>query len=71
MRADLAIAAVPISVISDDLVHLGPAHGLPEIGEYRMTLAKRDGHGPIEDALAEHVVAGFRKSSERGMRVFA
>ncbi|HAI31219.1 MULTISPECIES: LysR substrate-binding domain-containing protein [unclassified Thalassospira] len=71
VRADLAIAAVPISVISDDLVHLGPAHGLPEIGEYRMTLAKRDGHGPVEDALAEHVVAGFRKSSERGMRVFA
>lgn len=71
VRADLAIAAVPISVISDDLVHLGPAHGLPEIGEYRMTLAKRDGHGPVEDALAEHVIAGFRKSSERGMRVFA
>ncbi|KJE37216.1 LysR family transcriptional regulator [Thalassospira sp. HJ] len=71
VRADLAIAAVPISVISDDLVHLGAAHGLPEIGEYRMTLAKRDGHGPVEDALAEHVIAGFRKSSERGMRVFA
>ncbi|KZB69896.1 MULTISPECIES: LysR substrate-binding domain-containing protein [Thalassospira] len=71
VRADLAIAAVPISVISDDLVHLGPAHGLPEIGEYRMTLAKRHGHGPVEDALAEHVIAGFRKSSERGMRVFA
>ncbi|AXO15322.1 LysR substrate-binding domain-containing protein [Thalassospira indica] len=71
VRADLAIAPLPISVISDDLVHLGPAHGLPEIGEYRMTLAKRDGHGAVEEALAEHVVAGFRKISERGMRVFA
>ena len=71
VRADLAIAPLPISVISDDLVHLGPSHGLPEIGEYRMTLAKRDGHGAVEEALAEHVIAGFRKISERGMRVFA
>ena len=71
VRADLAIAPLPISVISDDLVHLGPAHGLPEIGEYRMTLAKRAGHGAVEEALAEHVIAGFRKISERGMRVFA
>jgi len=71
VRADLAIAPLPISVISDDLIHLGARHGLPELGEYRMTLAKRDGHGPIEDALAEHVVAGFRKIAERGMRVFA
>ncbi len=71
VRADLAIAPLPISVISDDLVHLGPRHGLPELGEYRMTLAIRDGHGPVETALAEHVVAGFRKISERGMRVFA
>jgi DNA-binding transcriptional LysR family regulator len=71
VRADLAIAPLPISVISDDLVHLGPRHGLPDIGEYRMTLAKREGAGAIEDALAEHVIAGFRKISERGMRVFA
>ena len=71
VRADLAIAPLPISVISDDLVHLGSRHGLPELGEYRMTLAKRDGCGAVEDALAEHVVAGFRKISERGMRVFA
>ena len=71
VRADLAIAPLPISVISDDLVHLGPRHGLPELGEYRMTLAKRDGHGPVEEALAAHVVAGFRKISERGMRLFA
>lgn len=71
VRADLAVAPVPISVISDELVHLGPRHGLPKLGEYRMTLAKRDGHGAIEDALAEHVVAGFQKISERGMRLFA
>lgn len=71
VRADLAVAPVPISVISDELVHLGPRHGLPELGEYSMTLAKRDGHGAIEDALAEHVVASFHKISERGMRLFA
>jgi DNA-binding transcriptional LysR family regulator len=71
VRADLAIAPLPISVISDDLIHLGPSHGLPELGEYRMTLAKREGAGEIEHALCEHVVAGFKKISERGMRVFA
>jgi hypothetical protein len=36
-----------------------------------MTLAKRDGAGAIEDALAEHVVAGFKTIAERGMRLFA
>ncbi|MEQ5777879.1 LysR family transcriptional regulator [Thalassospira sp. NFXS8] len=71
VRADLAIAPLPISVISNDLVHLGSSHGLPDLGEYRMTLAKREGAGDIEEALAEHVVAGFRIIAERGMRLFA
>jgi DNA-binding transcriptional LysR family regulator len=71
VRADLAIAPLPISVISNDLVHLGSGHGLPDLGEYRMTLAKREGAGDIEEALAEHVVAGFRIIAERGMRLFA
>ncbi|OKH86942.1 LysR substrate-binding domain-containing protein [Thalassospira sp. TSL5-1] len=71
VRADLAIAPLPISVISPDLVHLGSAHGLPDLGEYRMTLAKREGTGEIEDVLAEHMVAGFKTIAERGMRLFA
>ncbi|AUG53228.1 LysR substrate-binding domain-containing protein [Thalassospira marina] len=71
VRADLAIAPLPISVISNDLVHLGAHHGLPDLGEYRMTLAKREGAGAIEDVLAEHVVTGFKIIAERGMRLFA
>ena len=71
VRADLAVAPLPISVISPDLVHLGTSHGLPDMGEYRMTLAKREGAGEIEDVLAEHMVAGFRTIAERGMRLFA
>ncbi|MEQ5836151.1 LysR substrate-binding domain-containing protein [Marinobacter sp. NFXS9] len=71
VRADLAVAPLPISVIDHDMIHLSADHGLPEMGEYRMTLAKRDGSGPIEEALAEHVVSGFKAISERGMRLFA
>ncbi|WP_417811130.1 LysR family transcriptional regulator [Thalassospira alkalitolerans] len=70
-EADLAICPVPISVISDRLVHLDARHGLPELGEYRMTLAKRGATGPAEDALAEHVVSSFKMAAERGMRLFA
>lgn len=71
VRADLAVAPLPISVIDSDMTHLSADHGLPEMGEYRMTLAKREGAGPIEEALAEHVVSGFKTISERGMRLFA
>tara|TARA_R110001583_G_scaffold93706_2_gene236807 strand:+ start:31138 stop:32049 length:912 start_codon:yes stop_codon:yes gene_type:complete len=70
-EADLAICPVPISVISDRLIHLDARHGLPELGEYRMTLAKRGATGPAEDALAEHVVSSFKMAAERGMRLFA
>lgn len=71
VRADLAVAPLPISVIAEDMIHLGTSHGLPDMGEYRMTLAKREGAGRVEEALAEHVVAGFKTISERGMRLFA
>tara|TARA_R110000868_G_scaffold266274_1_gene525248 strand:- start:135343 stop:136254 length:912 start_codon:yes stop_codon:yes gene_type:complete len=70
-EADLAICPVPISVISDRLIHLDARHGLPDLGEYRMTLAKRGATGPAEDALAEHVVSSFKMAAERGMRLFA
>ncbi|RCK41370.1 LysR family transcriptional regulator [Thalassospira xiamenensis] len=70
-EADLAICPVPISVISDRLIHLDARHGLPELGEYRITLAKRPGTGPAENALAEHVVSSFKMAAERGMRLFA
>jgi DNA-binding transcriptional LysR family regulator len=59
VQAGLAVAALPISVISEDMIHLRPNHGLPELGEYRMTLAKREGSGLVEDALADQVVSGF------------
>jgi DNA-binding transcriptional LysR family regulator len=71
VQADLAVAPLPISVISADMIHLGPDHGLPELGEYRMILAKRESSGLVEDALADHVLAGFKSISERGMRLFA
>ncbi|MCK5931308.1 MAG: LysR family transcriptional regulator [Fulvimarina manganoxydans] len=71
VSADLAIAPLPASVVSDKLVRLGPDHGLPELPDYQMTLALRDGASPATKALGEHVVASFRAISQRGMRIFA
>jgi len=71
VAADLAIAPLPISVVSDDIVQLGAERGLPPLGNYRMTLARRDGAGPVADALAAHVTASFCAIAERGTRLFA
>ncbi|MEF2553621.1 LysR substrate-binding domain-containing protein [Aurantimonas sp. A2-1-M11] len=71
VAADLAIAPLPISVASGDIVRLGAEHGLPRLGDYRMTLARRDGAGAVADALADHVTASFRAIAERGTRLFA
>lgn len=71
VAADLAIAPLPLSVVSDSLVRLGPERGLPALGSYRMTLARRNGAGPVVEALADHVAASFRAGGERGTRLFA
>ena len=71
VAADLAIAPLPLSVVSDNLVRLGEDRGLPSLGAYRMTLARREGAGPVAEALAEQVVESFRAISERGTRIFA
>ena len=71
VAADLAIAPLPVSVVSDTLVRLGPEQGLPSLGSYRMILARRDGGGAVAEALAEHVTASFRAVAARGTRLFA
>ncbi|HEX2018658.1 MAG TPA: LysR substrate-binding domain-containing protein [Aurantimonas sp.] len=71
VAADLAVAPLPLSVVSENLVRLGPERGLPALGSYRMILARRDGAGIVADALADHVTASFQAIAERGTRLFA
>lgn len=69
--ADLAVAPLPASVLSDKLVRLDPDHGLPELPNYQMSLALREGANSVAKALGEHVAASFHAIAQQGMRVFA
>ncbi|TFF18735.1 LysR family transcriptional regulator [Jiella endophytica] len=71
VEADLAIAPLPVSVVSQRLVRLDTPGGLPPLGNYRVYLMNREGAGPVADALREHVLASFREIAGRGARIFA
>ncbi len=68
VEADLAIAALPVSVIAPPLVRLDH---LPPIGEFQMFLLVRPGATPAVRALADHIGASFRDLAHRGARLFA
>lgn len=71
VSADLAVAPLPVSVVSSDLVRLGADRGFPELGTYRIHLARRDGAGAAVEALAERVEESFHAIAARGARIFA
>lgn len=71
VEADLAVAPLPLSVVTPPFVRLGEDFGLPPLGNYTVFMRRRDGAGPVVDALAEHVGASFRDLSGRGNRLFA
>ncbi|MCQ0987473.1 LysR substrate-binding domain-containing protein [Jiella marina] len=71
VEADLAVAALPASVLSPRLVRLDGPGGLPPLGSYRVDMMTREGAGPVAEALAEHVAESFRERSGQGMRLFA
>ncbi|MBP0614791.1 LysR substrate-binding domain-containing protein [Jiella mangrovi] len=71
VEADLAIAALPASVLSPRLVRLDGPGRLPAIGTYRVDLMTREGSGPVAEALAEHVAENFRECASHGARLFA
>nr|WP_245396352.1 LysR substrate-binding domain-containing protein [Jiella sonneratiae] len=71
VAADLAIAPLPISVLSRDLVRLDMAGGLPSLANYRVYLMTREGAGPVAEKLGQHVLASFREIGGRGERIFA
>ncbi|MBO0663446.1 LysR family transcriptional regulator [Jiella sp. MQZ9-1] len=71
VEADLAVAALPTSVLSPRLVRLDGVGGLPPIGTYRVDMLTRDGAGPVAEALAEHVAASFGERTGQNLRLFA
>jgi DNA-binding transcriptional LysR family regulator len=71
VEADLAVAPLPLSVVSPPFVRLGPADGLPRLGSYDVQMLRREGAGAVTDALAQHVAANFADIGSRGRRLFA
>ncbi|SKA25745.1 LysR family transcriptional regulator [Consotaella salsifontis] len=71
VRADLAIAPLPLSVVEPPLVCLDESTGLPPLGSYDVQLMRRVGAGPMADALALHITDCFRALRGRGARLFA
>lgn len=69
IHADLAVAALPASVVAPPLERLDGK--LPRLQGFQMFLQTRDGAGPAAEALAEHVAENFRDRANRGLRIFA
>jgi DNA-binding transcriptional LysR family regulator len=59
IQADLAIAPLPRYLVQGDLVALGEAEGLPELGHYNIGLQVVDNPSPPVLAVAEHVRTAF------------
>lgn len=59
LLADLAIAPLPLSLLTPDYERLGKASGLPEVGHYQIRLCERPDIGPAARAFAAHVAESF------------
>ncbi|MEF2074316.1 LysR substrate-binding domain-containing protein [Consotaella aegiceratis] len=71
VKADLAIAPLPLSVAEAPFVRLDGRTGLPSLGSYDVQLMRRPGSGPVTDALSVHIVDCFQAIAGRNVRMFA
>ncbi len=55
IHADLAVAPLGPLLLEDDMVELGPEHGLPEIGEYEVGLATSNNRSEPVRAVGDFV----------------
>lgn len=61
LKAGLALAPLPKSVVHGDLKEFGSESGLPPIGDFGIELRRAPGAtGPLFDALAHHIESNFR-----------
>jgi len=64
--ADLAIAPLPRSFIGNDIVPLGPEHGLPQLSNYNLAMiVAPDASAPVR-AAADHIRATMEAFREAG-----
>lgn len=64
--ADLAIAPLPKSFIGDEIVALGPEHGLPQLSNYNLAMiVAPDASAPVR-AAADHIRATMEALKEGG-----
>lgn len=59
LLADLAIAPLPLSLLTPDYERLNRSEGLPEIGHYQIRLCEQADLGPAGKAFATHVAESF------------
>jgi DNA-binding transcriptional LysR family regulator len=66
IMADLALAPLPRSFITGDMVELGQEHGMPIIGDYSLAmLVAEEASAPVK-AAADHIRAAFETLRETG-----
>ncbi|MGI9508003.1 MAG: LysR substrate-binding domain-containing protein, partial [Geminicoccaceae bacterium] len=59
LLADLAIAPLPLSLLTPDYERLDKTIGLKDIGHYQIRLCEQPDAGPASKAFAAHVAASF------------
>jgi len=64
--ADLAVAPLPRSFIGEDIVALGPDHGLPALSNYNLCMIVAADASPPVRAAAEHIRATMEAFREAG-----
>ena len=57
--ADLAVAPLPRSYLTGDMVALGPAHGLPDLGRFDVRMLSGAQSSDVIDAVADSIRASF------------
>lgn len=66
IMSDLAIAPLPKSFITDDMVELSASDRLPDIGSYSLAMmVSPDANAPVK-AAADHIRAAFEQFRETG-----
>jgi DNA-binding transcriptional LysR family regulator len=59
LMADLAVAPLPLSLLTSGLERLTEADGLPKLQNYEVRLLERNGIGSAGKAFATHVIDSF------------
>ncbi|MGH1353136.1 MAG: LysR substrate-binding domain-containing protein [Methyloligellaceae bacterium] len=64
MLADLAVAPIPISSCSDQIVVLGQGCGMPDLPDYELAMITANDANPAVYSAADHIRASFTKKLE-------